>query len=339
MAVRVGLVGLGLMGKVHFDAYARMKGARVVAICDVDARKRTGDWSSVVSNIGGEGVRWDTSAIRAYARAEQLFADPEIDVVDVTLPTYLHPEASIAALESGKHVICEKPMALTSRQSRAMILAARKARRKLFIAQCVRFSPPYVKARQIVRSGMYGRVLSAAFARLSARPDWSYRDWILDRNKSGSAALDLHIHDTDYILHLLGPPKSVMAHAAGPRRGQFDHIVTNYDYGKKMLVTAEAGWEYMRGFPFHASFRIAMERGTLIFNPHGLMLYPAGGKARKVRTVGGDPYERELRHFIDCIRKNRESDVVTPEAAMRSVKLVEAEIKSATDGVTVRVRL
>jgi predicted dehydrogenase len=339
MPVRVGIIGLGVMGKVHFGTYARIRGAKVAAVCDIQVKKLAGDWSSIVGNIGGEGTREDLSAIRTYRRAEKLLADPEVDVIDITLPTHLHAEMAVKAFKAGKHVICEKPMARTSRQCREMIDARRKANRKLFVAQCIRFWPAYAEARGIVRTRKYGKVLSAVFTRLSATPDWSYRNWMQDPRKSGAAALDLHIHDADFILHLFGRPMSVTSRGTHKRSGGFDHIFTIYEYPDKPLVTAEGAWEYSAPFPFSMTFRIAMNKATLTFGSDGLLLYPVKGKARKIRTKPGDGYEHELRHFIECIRKDQQSDVVPPEDAMRTVKLIEAEVASAMSGKTVRPRL
>ena len=137
MPTRVGIMGLGFMGKIHFDVYKRMKNGQVTAICDVDPKKLSGDWSSIAGNIGSRGARQDLGAIRTYKRAGQMLSDPDIDVVDITLPTHLHAQMAVKALKAGKHVICEKPMAHTSTECQKMIEAARKAKGKLFVAHCM----------------------------------------------------------------------------------------------------------------------------------------------------------------------------------------------------------
>ena len=339
MATRVGIMGLGFMGMTHFDTYARIKGAKVVAICDVDPKKLAGDWSSIAGNIGGPGARRDLSGIRTYSRARDLYADPDVDVIDVTLPTDRHMATTIAALKAGKHVICEKPMARTGSQCLRMIEAARKARRRLFVAHCIRYWPDYAKTRDIVRSGRHGKVLSAIFTRLSATPTWGYQNWILNAKSSGAAALDLHIHDADFVLYTFGKPKTVTSHGAGFRRGRVDHIVTSYQYPGNKLVVAEGAWEYHPTFPFTMSFRIMMEKATLTFDTNGLMLHTAGAKSRPIKVKAGDGYEHELRDFVNCIAKNRKSDVVSLKSAMQAVKLCEAEIRSATSGRTVAAKL
>ncbi len=340
MTVKVGLLGLGFMGKCHFDAYAGIRGAKITAICDVDRKKLLGDWSSIAGNIGGAGGRVNLKGISLYADPKNLFADPNVDVVDITLPTYMHAANAIAALKAGKHVISEKPMAINSKDASKMISAAKAARKQLFVAHCIRFWPQYAKAREIIKSGKYGKVLSANFTRVSPTPTWSWKNWLMDSPKSGDAALDLHIHDADFVLYTFGKPKSVTAHASGFKKGRNDHIVASYNYSGNLLVTAEGAWDYAPGFPFGMSFRVVMEKASLDCPSNlELMLYPAKGKPVKVKCAKGDGYSAELKHFIDCIANKRKSDVVSPESALHSVKLIEAEMKSAQTGKSVPVRI
>jgi predicted dehydrogenase len=339
MTIRVGILGLGFMGKCHYDHYQDVSGAEVVAIAESDPRKRRGDWSAIGGNIGGGGGRVDVSHLTMHSKAEALFADEAVDIVDVCLPTHLHAEMTVAALEAGKHVICEKPMALTSKEGRRMMKAAQKARRKLFVAQCIRFWPAYAKAREIVQSETHGRLVTAVFNRFSTTPTWGWKNWLQDEKKSGLCALDLHIHDADFVLYLLGKPKSVSSHGAGLKRGRLDHIVTVYEYRRDQLVKAEGGWEYAPGFPFSMSFAIHMETASLYCGADlSLWLYPERGKAREIRVPEGDGYGLELQHFVDCVREDRSSDVVSPAEALKSVKLVECEMKSALSGRRVPVK-
>lgn len=332
MTIKVGVLGLGMMGKVHFDTYAKLKGARVEAVCDVDAKKRQGDIGHGFGSI-------DLAKRKIYTAMDELFADPSLDVIDVCMPTYLHAKCSIAAMKAGKHVICEKPMARTSAEAREMIAASKKTNRKLFLAQCIRFWPSYVKAREIVLSGQYGRVMTARFCRLSGLPNWSWQNWLQDPGKSGRCSLDLHVHDVDFIQYLFGKPKSVLSRTGGLHKGCIDHIITAYDYGKDQLITAEGAWEYAWGYPFSMTFSIAMEGATLnMTSDTKLTLFPIKGKPKDVKVYAGDGYFHELAHFIECIRMNRDSDVVSPESAMHSVRIIEAEEESARTGKAVTVR-
>lgn len=340
MALRIGIVGLGFMGQVHYRVYGGLRNAKVVAICDVDPKKRRGNWSAIGGNIGDAGAaKTDLSGIRTTARLADLLGDDAIDVIDITTPTDLHADMAIAALRAGKHVICEKPMARTSADAKEMVVAAKKARGKLFVGHCIRFWGEYAKARQIVRTGQYGKVISAIFQRVSPLPTWGHQNWLLKRARSGLAVLDLHIHDADYVLYLFGKPKAVRSSGGGSKGGRLDHVVTTYEYAGARIVMAEGAWEYPGTFPFSMSFRIAMEKATLRFDAGGLLLYPVEGRPKTIPVRNADGYVNELKHFVACIEANRGSDVVTPETALQSVQLIEAEVKSAEKGKPVAVRL
>jgi predicted dehydrogenase len=339
MVVKVGLIGLGFMGKMHFETYRKIPGARVTALCDGDPRKRAGDWSAVSANIGSGGGRYDLSGYRVHADAADLIADPDVDVVDITLPTYLHAGVALRALEAGKHVICEKPMARTGADALKMAAAAKAARRKLFIGQCIRYWPAYAVARRIIQGGALGRVQSAAFRRLAATPLGSWRNWLQDPALSGLCALDLHIHDADFVLYTFGRPKAVTSRGAGFSRGRLDHIATTYEYGDGALVTAEGSWMYAPPFGFEMTFLVALERATLALGRDGaLRLLPKRGQPRTLKVPAGDGYLLELRDFIGCLARGKDSEVVTPASAAASVRLVEAEVESALRGRTVPVR-
>ncbi len=337
MSLNVGIIGLGFMGKMHFETYAKL-GAKVAAIADVDSRKRAGDWSAIAGNIGTAGKHQDLRGIHVYEDAADLLKDPAVDVVDITLPTYLHARWAIRALQSGHHVICEKPMALKSTEGVAMIAAARAARRRLFIAQCIRFWPAYAKARELVLGKKLGKIVSAAFTRVSPRPTWSWQHWLEDGRKSGGCALDLHIHDADFVLYMLGQPRSVLSQGLKGDAGALDHVTTFYNYAPNTMIQTEGAWEYNAGFPFSMTFRIAFEKASLVFDAQGLRLCPPKGPAKPVAVAEGDGYFHELKHFLDCIRRNCASPVVTPESALQSVKLIEAEAKSARSGKAVRFK-
>ncbi|MFW6065817.1 MAG: Gfo/Idh/MocA family protein, partial [Planctomycetota bacterium] len=183
MTVRVGVVGLGMMGRTHLTAYRDIPQADVVALCDSDPDRR-------------EGERSAAPGARATGNYRELLEDSGIDAVDLCVPTHLHATLTVEALEAGKHVFCEKPMALRTDQARAMLAAAETAGRTLMVGHVLRFWPEYVAIKQIIDDGRFGRVRSAALRRISGPPGWD-AGWYADASLSGSAAMDLHIHDVD----------------------------------------------------------------------------------------------------------------------------------------------
>lgn len=336
MVVRVGL---GFMSKMHFETYPKVPGAPVVALCDIDPPKRAGDRSAIGADIGAGGGRVDLSRYRVYADLDDLVADPGVNAVDITLPTLLDAPAAMKVREAGKHVIGEKPLARTSPEAVPMVAAARAARRKLFVTQCLRPWPPYAVTRRFIRAGTLGRGRSAVFRRLGATPVGSGKNRLQNPAPSGLCAPDMHIHDSDFILQVFGPPKSVTDRGAGFSRGRLDHLLTTDDYGDGSLITAEGGWRYSPPLGFEMTFLIALERATPAPGRDGILkLLPRRGQARALRVPPGDGYLLELRDFIRGLERGKESEVVMFESAARSVRLVEREMESAHKGRPLPVR-
>lgn len=339
--IKIGIVGLGFMGTKHLGIYQEMQDrVAVTAVAEPDAKKRNGDLSGAVGNIDDCRSASLSGVAATFKSLDALLTEADVDVVDITLPTFMHRDAVLKAFAAGKHVICEKPMALYHHEAAEMAAAAADSGKALHVGQCLRFWPAYVKARALILDGTLGRVRTAAFSRISPLPGWMWRNWALEPDKSGGAPLDLHIHDADFIAHLFGRPYAVSAFAGG-RRGcaePLDHIATCYHYADDMLVTAVGAWEYAAGYPFSMTFSIHADHGTLALAADGaLSLYRDGREREIVEVVPGDGWTHELRHFVDCIAGGVPSGVITPDEAAYSVKLVRAEMESALLGRRVEI--
>ncbi len=156
--IRVGIVGIGFMGWIHWLAYQRMGGARVTAISTRNPQRLAGDWRGIQGNFGPPGEQVDLQGVSAYAKLDDLLNDSQVDLVDITLPNSLHADVAVRALEAGKHVLCEKPMALTLADCERMVAAAKKAGRLLMIGHVLPFFPEYDWALGVIRGGDYGKV-------------------------------------------------------------------------------------------------------------------------------------------------------------------------------------
>ncbi|HNT37007.1 MAG TPA: Gfo/Idh/MocA family oxidoreductase, partial [bacterium] len=268
-SVGVAVVGLGFMGKKHLGVYFGNPRAKVVAVCDSDPEKLHGDWSRCKGNIEdhSESVI-DLSDVAKYTNYDSLLKDPNVQVVDITLPSHLHTDFVTRALDAKKNVLCEKPMALTLKECDAMIAAAKANRRRLMVAHCIRFWPEFVVARNLIREGKFGRVCAAHFRRYTGLPEWSWKSWLLDARASGSAVLDLHIHDVDFINSIFGRPLAVTAQGVptDKRLTGFKRISCLYQVKSGAVVTAEAGWDLPSIVPFEMSFTIVMERVVLTYS-------------------------------------------------------------------------
>ena len=332
--MRVGILGLGFMGKMHFRCYRALEGVQVAAICDSDLA-RFQETSGTAGNIEGAEAPLDFTGIERYDDFPAMLASARLDALSVTLPTYLHREYTVRALEAGLDVLCEKPMALSVEDGEAMIAAARQSGKRLQIGHCIRFWPEYAKTKEIVESGQYGRLQAATFQRLSLTPTWSWQNWLLDPAKSGSAAVDLHVHDADYIQYVFGMPEAVFSRAAAGPSGSCDHIVTQYLYGDDRVVTAEGGWSMAPSFGFEMSFNVVLEGATIRYDctrTPAFCVCPAGGEAFTPPIAGGDGYSNEIAHFVQALRGEPVPEVITLPQSLDSLRLVLAEKRSAALG-------
>jgi len=156
---RVGIVGLGFMGKMHFRCYSGLQNVQIVAICDVDQSKFEGS-GAAGGNIEGAEAPLDFSGIGQYRELDLMLAETNLDALSVTLPTYLHTGATVAALEAGVNVLCEKPMALTVPECQQMITAAGRTGKLLQVGHCIRFWPEYATTKELIESAKYGKMLA-----------------------------------------------------------------------------------------------------------------------------------------------------------------------------------
>jgi predicted dehydrogenase len=268
----------------------------------------------------------------------ELIKDPGVQAVDICLPTPLHHKVTLAALEAGKHVLVEKPLARTSADAFAMAKAAEAAYAKnktiAMPAMCMRFWPGWSHLKKMVEEKEAGRVLAARFQRVATHPGGAFYK---DAELSGAAALDLHIHDTDFVRFLFGTPKSVFTRGYSHVTGGIDHLVTSYQFDEVPLVTAEGGWAMSSGFSFQMQYQINFERATAVFDLNAaqpLMLYSDGaGEAKVVEGTMG--YLHEIKYFLECVAKGERPTTVTMHDAAEAIRVVEAEVESIRRGEVV----
>ena len=247
------IVGFGFMGGMHAQIYQQLPNAAIVAVVDPDL-------ASARTKLTSLGM-----SAELFATLEEALRAVPANFVDICLPTFLHAEAVLEAVAAGKAVFCEKPLATSVSDGEAMVTAAEKKGVTLMIGHCIRFWPEYVACKQLIDSGKAGRLLSLTLQRRSARPAYSKDNWLHDASKSCGAALDLHIHDTDWVLHLLGKPDSVQSHGVRDAGG-WSHIFTRYHYEDGPEVHAEGGWNYPPQWGFQMAFQAVFENGTMEYD-------------------------------------------------------------------------
>ncbi len=334
--VNVAVVGLGFMGVMHLKTYLQIPGARLVAVCDAVRLPVNGVLGGVGGNVAGADTIQLGGEVTAYRDFDDVIADPEIDLVDLCVPTQLHESQAVAALRAGKHVICEKPLARTPAIAQRIVNAAKSAKTFFMPAMCMRFWPGWSWLKEVDAKKTYGKILAARFRRVSSPPGWS-RGTYFKGSVSGGALLDLHIHDTDFVQFLFGRPKSVYSTGLSRFSGAIDHVVTQYKVAGGAAVYAEGSWLLTQGF--NMGYTVMFEHATADFDltrgADALRLDVAGKSSRTLKLTGADGYGGELRHIIQAIQTGKPPTIVTAEDGLSAVEICAAEEQSVKTGQVV----
>lgn len=318
--IRIGIVGLGGIAGIHISAYRRIGGIKIVAVCDA-----LGTAARSYPLIEGEGIT-------LYSDIQSMLDAEELDVLDICAPTHLHASLSIAALERGLHVLCEKPMASTYAEAAAIAEAAKKSGRIFMTAQVVRFSRPYRHLRSLTETGELGRLVSLALYRRSPLPKWRGGAMSADAKKNGGCMIDLAIHDVDFISSLLGEPQSACGVYHPAREDDCnDYVAAALCYGDT-LVTLDSGF-FSADLPFSCGYRAIFERGYLEYDENrGLVScgtpldmtderYPAEGIGINIEMTSD--FVDEITYFVHCIREGLSPKEALPESTAASLALAE----------------
>ncbi len=339
--MRVGLIGAGFVGRNHFNQYEKLTDRVVVTLCDKEADRRAGDWSKIGGNIAdARGTRRNLGDIKTCSEWRDLIADAQVDMVDICVPTHLHREIAVEALKAGKHVLCEKPMALSVEDCDAMLAAAADARGKFMIAQCIRFWPEYVYLKRVFDEGRFGALKALHLRRQAATPDYTLNNWAVNPELSGGAILDLHVHDVDSAIHLLGKPRSVHAQGCQRTSGAVDRVHALWRYVPDQVVHLECFWDMPPAFGFNMGFTAVFETGALVWDMNSgkpLTLYTPDGDPETPELSGDEAYFAEIEYFIGCIERGEEPRITTPAESRDAVAIALAEKHSTQSGELVHI--
>jgi len=334
--INVAILGGGFMGSAHANNYKALEGrVRVKTVAS-----RTTERARKVADLVGAELTTDLDAA---------IADPEVDVVDVCLPTDLHREFAEKAFAAGKHVFLEKPIALTAEDADAIIASAERSGRFFMVGLVLRFWPEYVELERRLAAGDLGRPLAISTYRLSPPADWA--DWFADVERSGGVPVDLLIHDFDQMNWLLGRPRTVFARASGLGNTNYpNHVLALVEYDG--AVGAAEGSMAMPGtYPFSSNIRVLAEGGAAEYSfratpaenggniggvdpsARGLRLYPRGGGEPEVVLLDPvDPWGPEIEYFIACVEQGRPPERGTGEQAKLALLTSLAANRSLASG-------
>lgn len=312
--LKVALVGVGGISGAHIPAWEERRDAELVALCDIRAEQME---------------KYKNK--HCYTDFDEMLKNEEIDILDICLPTYLHAEFAIKAMNMGINVICEKPVSLNAADVARVYSTAKSNNVNFMVAQVLRFWPEYSIIKEIYDTGKYGRLLSGHMGRLGVRPKWSWDGWMMDENRSGLVPFDLHIHDLDFIVYAFGKPKEFKDYRA--RSENQDYINSIYEYDG-FFITTEAAW-YDAPYPFAANFRFQFEKALAVFENHEMTIYEKDGKIFKPVSQSGEDtgdiglpksnaYANEINYFADCVLSGAEPDRVKPAELETVISILKA---------------
>lgn len=312
--LKVALVGVGGISGAHIPAWEERRDAELVALCDIRAEQME-----------------KYKDKHCYTDFDEMLKNERIDILDICLPTYLHAEFAIKAMNMGINVICEKPVSLNAADVARVYSTAKSNNVKFMVAQVLRFWPEYSIIKEIYDTGKYGRLLSGHMGRLGVRPKWSWDGWMMDEDRSGLVPFDLHIHDLDFIVYAFGKPKEFKDYRA--RSENQDYINSIYEYDG-FFITTEAAW-YDAPYPFAANFRFQFEKALAVFENHEMTIYEKDGKIFKPVSQSGEDtgdiglpksnaYANEINYFADCVLSGAEPDRVKPAELETVISILKA---------------
>jgi predicted dehydrogenase len=332
--VKIGIIGAGFMGSIHLNAFKQIENAQVVAIVDS------------VEERGKELAK--EAGANHYSDLGRLLKKEDVDAVTVCTPTYLHADIVKEAAAAGKHILCEKPLALSLEEAKMMLKVVKRNKVKAMVGHVLRFWPEYIEAKRIAESGELGKALHAFCERLCVTPAWPWKGWMVDEKYSKGAPVDMHIHDLDYLIWLFGEPKLVKSQGVYSKKlNSYMHIGTTVEFKSGQCGLAEAGYGFKGKFPFTMVLRILCEEGCIDWTyrmgetleergqEFALTVYKADGSIYIPEYEKADPYYRECNYFIDCIENGKEIDMATFEQGYTALNLALATLESTKKGTAV----
>lgn len=319
--LKVGIIGAGVMGRTHAECWSKLSDVKIQVVCDIESDKAEG-----LAKIYNSDV--SISATEVIKRSD-------IDIIDICTPTLFHPEITILALKSGKHTLCEKPIARTLESAKEVVKIAKEVDVKFMTAHVVRFFPEYVTAKNLIDNGVIGIPKMARTKRGGQYPLGRWNDWFSDVDMSGGCLVDTGIHDFDFLRWIFGEVDRVYASALTWKRlPHKDYGLVTLRFKSKAMAQVEVTWAQPPGTPFSTSFELIGTDGLIAYDSQSasslrIMFNDSNSIIDKTESpLAESPYLTEIKHFVSCIEENKDP-VVTPEDAYRALEIAIASLESA----------
>lgn len=324
--VRIAVVGAGHVAQIaHIPAYSNHPDVELTAIVEDDPAKGR----KVQSQFGFKSV---------YEDLNQMLEKEDVDAVDICTPNYLHAPMAIAALRSGRHVLCEKPMARNAREAEQMVKAADEAKRHLMVAMNNRFRDDVRILRTFIERGELGEIQMVKTGWLRRVHEWRERSWFTQMGKAGGGVLlDLGIALTDLAIWVAGleQPTRVSCSVYGKtRKNSVEEsacAMVHFKSGSCLIV--EVSWNLKT--PTDVTYlQLFGSNGAAVMHPltihkamHGHLVNVTPELNTKVNFYKAS-YQEEVSHFIECIREDK-TPLTTGREAWQVIKILDAMYESA----------
>lgn len=347
---RVGIIGTGAIAREkHIPYWAELEAegrVEVVAMCDV-VPERAADQATMVENA------------RVYTDHKAMLKEQQFDIVDVCTQNRLHAPLTIDALNAGAHVLVEKPMAMNARECEAMIAASKKNRRKLMVAQHMRFESAHAKLKEVAESGRLGEIYSANTWWLRRRgiPGWG--KFHLKKESLGGPLIDIGVHMMDLTIWLMGSPKPVAASGKvyrmfGDRPGLYNaewgvpYDLREFDVEDfcTALIRFEKGITLQLSVSWAANIDDEKSGLYILGDKAGISTNPLGVYSADATSLTStrfdylDPnegHQAEIRHFTECVERDLPV-LVKPEESLRIQRIIDAIYESSAKNREVPIK-
>lgn len=324
--VKVGIVGLGTMGRQHMDAYLQMPDVEVAGVYDHHP-----DCAEAFRQ------QYDVPVASSFNALLEC-----CEIIDICTPTYRHAEYALPAIEAGKAVVCEKPLARTIEDCERIAEAVHKHSTLFMPAHVLRFFPEFRMAHQLIRNGAIG---TPAIIRTRRGGDFpiTKSDWYADFEKSGGVILDLIIHDFDWLRWTLGEVERVYAKALTFRKlNHLDYTLVTLRFQNGTIAHVEGTWCDPGGF--RVTLEACGDAGMLEYDSAQQVALrlatradegSAGGVQVPESPAVENPYYLELRHFVDCYKTGATPELTVTDG-VEAVRIALMAIESARTGRVVK---
>lgn len=314
--LKVGVVGTGFMGKTHLEALSSL--VEELVICSTDEKSAKALSEKYSCNF--------------YTDYIEMLDKENPDFISVCLPTKLHYAVSMAAMERGINVLCEKPFASSVEEASEMVRVAEEKGLTLMVAHCLRFTRAYEFLRRCVRDERYGKLVSFNAYRDSERPGWSVGNWLSDAALSGGVIKDLGIHNTDMVVSLFGIPGSVYT------VGTPSVAHTVYGYDSDTVITSAISWRDIKDLPYENGYDAVFERAVLKNNAGELTVYTDSQKGtipedeEFSEDFSQDMYANEINYYCKCLVYKKPTEICPVSESLAALKVNFMEFEKMNAG-------